>query len=417
MLYSLSKSFTSTAIGLGISEGLLSIDDKIVDLLPDDLPATVSPRLAAMTVRHLLTMSTGHGVDPMGSLGSSETNWSRLILSQELAYEPGSTFVYNSGATYLLSAIMHRLTGGRLLDYLTPRLLEPLGIVGGTWEQCPRGIDVGGWGFAITAEDIAVFAQTYLQGGVWNGVQLIPADWVAAATSRQIDTSQFDDPIDWKQGYGFQFWRNRNNSFRADGAFGQLAIVLPDHDTVVVTNAGLPGAWPILESVWKYLLPALGTDGALPPNSEQDARLSAALASLELQLPPIHGGSNGIARLDGVRFEFPTNDTRVRALALSSGSLTLWDDRGPHPINYAPGEWVVGDTIFGDKVSRPIATRGGWTSANRFVALVEYIETPYATTYVLAFDGDGVTLTVSPNVSFNSVAPIVVDGIASPSAA
>jgi len=170
MLFSLSKSFTSTAIGLAVSEHLLTLDDTVVSFFPDDLPELISPQLAAMSVRHLLMMGTGHTEDTMPLLKKSvDGNWARAFLAAPVNMEPGTHFLYNTGATYMLSAILQKVTGDTLLEFLEPRLLHPLGISGAVWESCPRGINVGGYGLKLTTEDIARFGQLYLQEGLWNG--------------------------------------------------------------------------------------------------------------------------------------------------------------------------------------------------------------------------------------------------------
>ncbi len=165
-LYSLSKSFTSTAVGFATGEGRLSVEDTVLSFFPDDAPEQVHANLAAMRVRHLLSMSTGHDKDSMEALFEQpEGNWVRGFLAAPVEHEPGTHFVYNSGATYMLSAIVQKLTGLTLLDYLRPRLLTPLAIEQATWQSDPRGINVGGWGLSITTEAIARFGQLYLQHG------------------------------------------------------------------------------------------------------------------------------------------------------------------------------------------------------------------------------------------------------------
>ena len=186
MLYSLSKSFTSTAVGLAVAEGKLKVTDKVVSFFPDKLPQEVSPNLAALSVKDLLTMSVGHAEDSTGTLWGKE-DWVRQFLSLPIPNPPGTKFLYNSGATYMLSAIVQKLTGQKILDYLRPRLFQPLGIEDATWETCPRGINTGGWGLKLRTEALARFAQLYLQKGiVWNGKQIIPAAWVEEATSFKI---------------------------------------------------------------------------------------------------------------------------------------------------------------------------------------------------------------------------------------
>ncbi|HET6386465.1 MAG TPA: serine hydrolase domain-containing protein, partial [Armatimonadota bacterium] len=256
MLFSLSKSFTSTAAGMAIAEGLLSLDDPVVSFFPEDKPARVSENLAAMRVRHLLSMSTGHAEDTLGALSrTADSNWAALFLDRPVDYTPGTHFVYNSGATYMVSAIVQKLTGQRVIDYLRPRLFEPLGITDPKWEVCPRGINTGGWGLSVKTEDIARFGQLYLQKGIWEGRRLLPESWVDAATSKQV--SNGDDPNnDWNQGYGYQFWRCRHGAYRGDGAFGQFCIVMPDQDAMIAITAGVADMGGVLNLVWNHLLPA-----------------------------------------------------------------------------------------------------------------------------------------------------------------
>jgi CubicO group peptidase (beta-lactamase class C family) len=187
ILYSLSKSFLSTAAGLAIREGFFTLDDTVVSFFPGDVPEVIDENLAAMRVRHLLSMSTGHAEDQTGALRSDpDGNWVRAFLAQPVQQEPGTFFRYNSAATYMVSAILQKTTGVTALEFLQPRLLEPLGITDAVWEVDPRGIAVGGWGLSIRTEDIARFGELYRNRGVWQGKQLIPADWVDLATSTQV---------------------------------------------------------------------------------------------------------------------------------------------------------------------------------------------------------------------------------------
>ena len=205
-LYSLSKSFTSTAVGLAVSEGKLSVDDEVLKFFPDDGPAAPSSNLKSMRVSDLLRMSTGHQAEP--SLMSAQ-HWAKTFLAQPVPNKPGTHFLYNTPATYMLSAIVQKATGMTVLDYLRPRLFEPLGIENPTWGTSPQGVTLGGYGLSIRTEDIARFGQLYLQKGQWQGKQLVPEAWVHAATARQ--TSNGSNPkSDWEQGYGYQFWRCRH---------------------------------------------------------------------------------------------------------------------------------------------------------------------------------------------------------------
>jgi CubicO group peptidase (beta-lactamase class C family) len=275
VLHSLSKSFCSTAVGLAVAEGKLSIDDPVLRFFPDDAPAEPSGNLRAMRVRDLLTMSTGHQTEPKFT---PDTPWVRTFLEHPVPHKPGTHFQYNTPATYMQSAIVQKVTGQTVLEYLTPRLFEPLGIKNPTWMQSPQGISTGGFGLMICTEDIAKFGQLYLQKGMWNGKQLIPASWIEQATSKQVSNGS-DPARDWDQGYGFQFWRCRHGAYRGDGAFGQFCVVLPEQDAVIAITADTKDMQAELNIVWDKLLRAFHAT-ALPANPEEEGRLKAVLANL-----------------------------------------------------------------------------------------------------------------------------------------
>lgn len=288
VMWSLSKSFTSSAVGMAAAEGRLSIDDPVLGFFPEDAPRRPGKRLTEMRVRHLLSMSTGHAEDTRMALTSRDDgNAVKAVLAQPVRYRPGTHFLYNNGATYLLSAILQKVTGETLLDYLRPRLFDPLGIQAPTWEMSEQGICWGYMGLSIRTEDIARFGQMYLQKGVWNGAQILPAAWVEMATSKQVDNSHHilagnPPPPDWRQGYGFQFWRCRHNAYRGDGAFGQYCIVMPDQDAVVAITGEVMDMQSVLDMVWDCLLPALHAN-PLPANRDAAARLAERLRGLKLR--------------------------------------------------------------------------------------------------------------------------------------
>lgn len=283
ILWSLSKSFTSTAVGLAVAEGKLNIDDKVLSFFPEDAPAEPSENLKALRVRDLLTMSAGHTAEPWWS---RDDVWTKRFLAQTVVHKPGSTFRYNTPATYMQSAIVQKVTGQTVVDYLTPRLFEPLGIDKPTWDQSPQGISIGGYGLYLKTEDIAKFGQLYLQKGQWNGKQLIPADWVALATGKQVENDKAPSAgnPDWRQGYGFQFWQCRHGAFRGDGKDGQFCIVLPEQDAVIAITAKTRNMQRQLDLVWEHLLPAF-QDEALADNSAEQDKLQSTLAGLKLPDP------------------------------------------------------------------------------------------------------------------------------------
>ncbi len=276
VLWSLSKSFTSTAVGLAVAEGKLSIDDPVLKFFPDDAPAEPSANLKAMRVRDLLTMATGHQ-DEMNL--RTATNWTPEFLALPVPHKPGTHFKYNTPATYMLSAIVQQVTGQTVLEYLRPRLFEPLGIADPTWDASPQGVSIGGFGLYLRTEDIAKFGQLYLQKGQWQGKQLVPADWIEQATSKQVSNGS-DPERDWDQGYGFQFWRSRHGAYRGDGKDGQFCIVLPEQDAVIAITANTSDMQAELNIVWDKLLPAFH-EARLPENDAVQARLTATIANLK----------------------------------------------------------------------------------------------------------------------------------------
>ena len=276
VLWSLSKSFTSTAVGLAVAENKLSIDDFVTKFFPDEMPAEPSRNLKAMRIRDLLTMATGHQ-DEVFLRDKQE--WVREFLAHPVPHRPGTHFQYNTPATYMLSAIVQKVTGETVLDYLTPRLFEPLGIDKPRWDMSPENISLGGYGLYLRTEDIAKFGQLYLQKGVWEGKQIVPAEWIELATSKQVSNGS-DPASDWNQGYGFQFWRCRHNAFRGDGKDGQFCIVMPEFDAVVAMTSNTSDLQGELSLVWDKLLPGF-VDAALPEDNEANAALLELTKSLK----------------------------------------------------------------------------------------------------------------------------------------
>jgi CubicO group peptidase (beta-lactamase class C family) len=282
ILYSLSKSFTSTAVGLAISEGKMSLDDQVLKYFPEDAPSQPSDNLKAMRVRDLLCMSAGHQTET--NFGDAkDISWVKAFLSHPVPFKPGTHFLYNTPGSYMLSAMVQKATGQTVLEYLKPRLFEPLGIRSPKWDSSPQGINCGGWGLYLRTEDIAKFGQLYLQKGKWHGKQLIPESWVSAATSRQ--TSNGSNPeSDWDQGYGYQFWRCRHGAFRGDGMAGQFCIVMPEQDAVVAITADTSDMQAELSIVWDKLLPAIHSS-RLPENKKEESMLIHTLSNLEVSHP------------------------------------------------------------------------------------------------------------------------------------
>ena len=411
MMFSVSKSFTSTAVGFAVAEGLLSVDDAVTSFFAD-VVAEPSAHLAAMRVRHLLTMTTGHAEDTGGRLHQRpDGDWVRSFFDLDVEHEPGHPFVYNSGASYILSAIVQRLTGVTLLEYLQPRLFEPLGITGATWQTCPKGINTGGWGLSLRTPDLARFGQLYLDNGVWQGRQVLPAGWSREATSTQADNDDRTDSPDWRQGYGYQFWRCRHGAYRADGAFGQFCVVMPEQDAVLAVTAGLSEMQIVLDLVWEHLLPAM-SDTPLPADDQAVQALRHKLSSLTL--PALHGRPSALASAVAGRTyqvaEPLTEEWRPTgylapikefSFAQRSGTwiVTVTDEDGTTVHECGDGEWRS-SVMSVSGWEGQIAVSGGWSADDTFVMRVFFPQTPFARTYTFTFAGADVTLVVADNVSF-----------------
>ncbi|MDM7829749.1 serine hydrolase domain-containing protein [Cellulomonas edaphi] len=407
LLYSLSKSFTSTAVGFAQAEGLLDVDDLVLDHFADVAPADPGPHLRSMRLRHLLTMTTGHHEDTSDATFTSR-HWSQTFLGLPVQHEPGTHFVYNTAATYMLAEAVQRAAGMRVLDYLTPRLLEPLGIEGATWEQSPDGVDVGGFGMSVTTEDIAVFGQLYLQDGRWGGVQLLPEGWAAEATRRQVPNG--DDPDgDWAQGYGYQFWRGRHDSYRGDGAFGQYCVVLPALDVVVAITSASAEMHVELARVWEHLLPGVA-DGALEEDDASLRALTERLAALRLPVPV--GAERG-APILGRQLVFEPNDLGIRTATLDGGAdgdeLVVEHERGRWRIAVGHGDLRSSWVQLGKHVDEEVLAAGAWVSPSVYELTARLIGGPHAVTLRAEVDGASVTVTGEVNVRFGdtAVGPLV----------
>jgi len=411
ILYSLSKSFTSTAVGLAISEGKLSLDDQVLKFFPDDAPPQPSDNLRAMRVRDLLRMATGNQTEAqLRDAATKDEPWTRIFLAHPVPFKPGTHFLYNSPGTYMLSAIVQKVTGMTVLDYLRPRLFEPLGFKDPSWVTSPQGISAGAYGLMVRTEEIARFGQLYLQKGAWRGRQLVPAAWVQEATS--LKTANGSAPTsDWDQGYGYQFWRCRHNAYRGDGAFGQYCIVIPEQDAVVAITSGVRNMQSVMNLVWDKLLPAMKTR-PLPEDPASRKALQEKLASLAVKMPAGRPTSPAAARVSGKWYEFPKNDTSIQAVQLDlnseSPALVVRTAGGEKRTPIGLGAWAKSRGGFSNGIDQflsvpaepLLAASGAWTSDDVFTVKIVAYETPFYSAMSFRFEGDRLQLDAEHNVAF-----------------
>lgn len=417
-VYSLSKSFTSTAAGLAVAEGKLHLDDPVLKFFPEDAPANPSPNLKAMRVRDLLTMSCGQTNEPSTA---PDKICPKLFLTQPVPYLPGTRFKYSTADAFMLSAIVQKATGQTTLDYLRPRLFEPLGIEHPIWDTNSQGVSMGGTGLHLRTEDIAKFGQLYLQHGEWEGRQLIPSNWVAMATSFQISNQHHNNPgMDWHQGYGFMFWRCQHNCFRGDGAYGQFCVVMPDQDAVVAINSGTKDMQTVLNAIWNELLPAMQPQ-ALPANPAALKQLQAQIVRLEIA--PARGAaiSASMGQWLKRKFTFPANGQKLESILLARALLgktlkVTFRMDGKHivlPCGYEQWKSSRGPLFAGRLSQLPDESFAGtyaWLADDTCHIKICAINTPFYLLLTLKFHDHQVALDLKTNEKLDSVKPLHLVG-------
>ena len=415
MLFSLSKSFTSTAIGLLQAEGRINIHDNVLKYFAENAPADISENLKNMRIRDLLMMSTGQHKEDVDKINVNEADMSgtKQFLAAPVKQKPGTLFYYNSPATFMLSAIVQKVTGQTVRDYLTPRLFEPLGIPTPEWDLTPQGFNQGASGLHLRTEDIAKFGQLFLQRGEWNGQRLLPAEWVDQASARQVSNGS-NPTSDWDQGYGFQFWRCIPGFYRADGAFGQYAIVMPQHDTVVAINSGTRDMGGIMKMIWAKLLPELRA-AAIPENDGALTSLQNRLASLSMPVTKGAATSPLAAIISGRKYTFDKNDATLESSSLefaADGTATIKARLfgRDESVTAGHGQWVRGTFPLTPGSKQPVAVSGAWTADDTYTVQLAQYRSPFIATYRLKFTGDELTVEREMNVGFGNTKPAPLTG-------
>jgi CubicO group peptidase (beta-lactamase class C family) len=412
-IYSMSKSFTSTAIGLAVSEGLLTVDEPVIKFFPDLLPNEISDNLAALKVRHLLSMSVGHAKDSILILEASPAGvpWEKTFLSLPVVFKPGSQFMYNSGASFMLSAIIKKLTGQTAHEYLRPRLYQPLDITNTTWGENWEGINMGASHLRMPTEDLAKFGQLYLQKGQWNKKQVISEKWVTEASSKQISNGHNDSS--WGYGYGYQFWLNPPGGFRADGAYGQYSIILPKQDAVVVITSESMDTKKTMQVVWDVLLPEM-KDDRLPENEAVHNQLLHELKSLKYDPPKMATSSLLASKISSKEFILDKNPFNAKAVSFKfTGDtcvFTLKEDGKPDiVITNGINQWIrkgnlkpSAHSLFSLRridFDSIVAASATWVNEHTLLLTWRFIETVHGDSLTCVFDDDN--LIIKPLFSVN----------------
>ncbi|GIO15892.1 hypothetical protein J19TS2_54470 [Cohnella xylanilytica] len=398
---SLTKSFVSIAAGIAADEGMLSVSDPVARFFPEYAIALRESGMEGLTVEHLLTMTTGHDRnlttsklkrafledELIRSIGNREDgDFVRAFCETPAAARPGRCFFYNSGASHMLAAVIEKATGRLLEDYAVERLFRPLGIGSPSWERCPLGGTIGGWGLRLRLEDVAKLGQLLLGEGMWDGKRIVSAEWIRAATAPQTDSATNDLPPDrfpdWMEGYGYQFWQCRHNAFRGDGTMGQFCVVLPDRDAVVAIHGGTADMQGVLDLVWEHLLPSL--DGVPADSGAASAELERELEGLSIAEPR---PERSAAYAGSFRCLARNKEDEVTEVALQLGEASgsfVWRTEGrERRLSFGFDGWR-GENVLAGELSYALGT---WLSDRELVIDVCRVETPVRNRLTCRFDG------------------------------
>ncbi len=258
LIYSHTKSFVATAAGLAVDEGKIRLDSRMMDFFPDYAHLITDQRVFDITLRDLLTMSSGFGDSFLMSSnrrkGEGFPDYVAYMVQKPVVNAPGSTFVYSNADTHLAGCMVERAVGEPLAVYLYRKLFSKLDMGFPAWECDPMGTVFGGSGMYLPIEDMIKLGILYLHDGVWNGERILSHEWVSMAGSKQIDTG---NPVPWHSGYGFQFWMipQQPGAFRCDGLYGQYSLILPQENAVIAIQSNeLNDVNKIIPLILKYLI-------------------------------------------------------------------------------------------------------------------------------------------------------------------
>lgn len=413
-LYSLSKSFTSTAVGLAVAEGRFAVEDHVIKYFPNDLPETVSPYLKELKIKHLLTMNVGHEKE-VNWRDHADKTWVQAFLAHPIVNKPGTQFLYNTPATYMLGAIIYQTTGKTLEEYLKPRLFDKLGITDFDWEKSPQGLNTAGYGLRISTRDIAKFGLMYQQKGMWDGQPILTESWVGQATRKQVPSQEGDG--DWSQGYGYQFWRCKPEPgfYRGDGAYGQYCIVIPQYEMVIAVNSESADMGKSMQIIWDHILPGI-KDAPLPENKMANEQLKMLSNNLEIPVTKGMLKSKNAKKLYKKTLTFAENDFGLKSINIKVkkglGTIEMQTEKGGSTLDFGMEKWVEN----GDKttnffpvpnrihVPSKIAATATWIDETTFQINRKFYEAMHGDALIFKIKEDGVEL------SFNNSVAIMTKG-------
>jgi CubicO group peptidase (beta-lactamase class C family) len=414
-LGSVTKSVLTTLIGIAVEQGKLSLEDKLVSFFPEYSIANLDSRKESITVRDLLTMSSGLdciGLPSEATVQKMETSpdWVQFMLDRPMTDRPGKTFVYCGGNMHLLSAVLQKAAGMTVLEYARQNLFEPLGFQEVAWPADPQGVNQGSGNLRMLPTDMARLGFLFLHGGQWAGRQIISRDWVNNAVRLQVGST-----------YGYGWWINEGASgreFYADGAGGQHIAVIPGLNIVLVTTGGgfsIDEVVPLLSSA------LVNMTAPLPENPAGVAALNLVLGQIsQAPLPQTPATLPVIAaHISGANYEFENNLLQLKSLLLGFSSSSeanvqfTFTDGGQSPVAEIglDGVYRLTQGIGLDRAIRTkleteglsVGLRGSWLEARTFVIEYDTITNRYAYRLEMHFEGENVTVFASDRIYGNSI--------------
>jgi CubicO group peptidase (beta-lactamase class C family) len=414
MLHSTTKSFTACGVGLAIDQGYFGLSDKVVSFFPDQLPDIVSDNLAAMTVEDLLTMRTGQESRTSGAVWRSlDSSWIAEFFKIPVTHAPGSTYVYTSAASYMLSAIVSRTTGQTLHEYLKPRLFEPLGIRGETWDLGPDGVNPGGNGLTARTADLLKLGILHAQGGIWDGKRILPDHWVMASTRPQGGQGE--------SRYGYHWVMRPRGAFSALGVFVQAVIVFRDECAALAITGAMENSQALFPHVERHFPKAFSMGGG---GHEADARLQDRLAAWQSPRDVGNAGSELAAKISGVHYAMDANPMGVTHLRVDLRDdrciFELRDAQGMYVVTAGLGRWIEGHTDMpGSDLHHGYRLRGasvvasaGWTDDCTLEMTWIFVETAFRDRVVCRFEGEAIRFKRSVNINMGLREHPEVSGVA-----
>jgi hypothetical protein len=402
IMHSVTKSVMASAIGLALEEGRFKLRDKVISFFPESLPAVVDDKLASMTVENLLTMRAGHAAETSGSIWRGiHTSWTAEFFKIPVVYQPGTTFMYTSAASYMLSAILTKVTGETLHDYLKPRFFEPLGIVDERWDLGPDNINPGGNGLTMRTADLLKLGVLHAQGGLWEGRRVLSSEWIAAATRSHGPDN-----------YGYQWVSAADDAFLAIGLFMQFVMVFPRQQaTLAVIGALQEGSQFYLPVVKRYFPRAFAEQLPAAEAAKADAHLRDRLTAVGNAPQIVSHPSQTAAQISGRSFRIEPNALGVTAVRFvferDRCVFHLADASGEHSVICGLAGWIESDTdIPGADLhhgyaldSAVVVASARWLDENTLQMIWIFADTAFRDTVDCRFESGRVTVSRSVNVN------------------